>query len=122
MVRDVLGKVKPLHVFVVWEPMLDGDSRQAAVLESSLYPDARICQFWDGKKTLAASLGKRLGLGDRPAWDVSLLYDRRARLDGAPTFWMHQLDGVTLAPTLDTAKLRERTEALVTEAADHRRH
>ena len=108
--RDVLGKVKPLHLYVVWEPMLDGDSREAAGLESSLYPDTRIAQFWDGRKTLAASLGRRLGLGERPAWDVYLLYDRRARLDGAPLFWMHQLDGVTIAPTLDTAKLRERAE------------
>jgi hypothetical protein len=112
-VRDVLGQVKAAHLFVVWEPMLDGDTRAAAALESSLYPDTRITHFWDAKKTLAASLGRRLGLGDRPAWDVYLLYDRRGKLDDPPAFWMHQLDGVTVGPRLDTAKLRERVEAMV---------
>jgi hypothetical protein len=47
---------------------------------------------------------KRLGLAV-DAWDVYLLYGPAAHWDGpeppAPDFWMHQLDAVHSAPSLD---------------------
>jgi hypothetical protein len=112
VVRDVLGDSKTLRAYFVWVPMLDSDNAEAARLEASLYPDARISHFWDGDKKLASELGARLGLGDRQAWDVYLLFDKRAKWGSPPSLWMHQLDGVRLAPWLDTARLRERVDVL----------
>ncbi len=116
MVRDVLGGVtaKELRAYVVWVPMIDGDSAEAARLEASLYPDKRLSHYWDGDKQLASELGPRLGLAaGKQAWDVYLVYDRRARWTSAPSVWMHQLDGVTLAPWLDAVKLRDKVEELL---------
>src|SRR4051794_15820845 len=94
---------KKLRAYVVWVPMLESDNAEAARLEASLYPDKRVSHFWDDGAKLAIDFGPKLGLGDRKAWDVYLIYDHRAKLS-APQFWMHQLDGVTVAPFLDSIK------------------
>ncbi len=108
-----MGNHSPkLRAYVVWVPMLDGDSAEAARLEASLYPDKRIAHFWDEGGTLATELGARLGLSKK-AWDVYLVYDKRARWSAAPGFWMHQLDGVKLAPWLDSSKLLDKVEELL---------
>jgi hypothetical protein len=115
VVREVLGgaHAKNLRASIVWVPMLDSDSAEAARLESSLYPDKRITHFWDEGAKLAADLGPWLGLAEgKKAWDVYMVYDARAKWAARPALWMHQLDGVTLAPWLDAVKLREKADAL----------
>ncbi len=97
---------KKLRAYVVWVPMLDGDSAEAARLEASLYQDKRISHFWDEGGKLATEYGHKLGL-EKQAWDVYLLYDKRAK---TPSYWMHQLDGVKAAPFLDSIKLRSKAE------------
>jgi hypothetical protein len=107
--RDVMGlKSQKLHAYIVWVPMLDGDNADVARLEASLYPDRRISHYWDDGGKMMHDLGVTLGVKD--AWDVYILYDKKAK---APTFWMHQLDGVTAAPFLDSAKLRDKAEELL---------
>jgi hypothetical protein len=111
-VRDVLSLTSPkLRAYIVWLPMLDGDSAEAARLEASLYQDKRISHYWDDGK-LATELGARLGL-DKKAWDVYLLFEKRSKWSAPPGFWMHQLDGVKLAPWLDSVKLRGKAEDLL---------
>ena len=113
MVRDVLSlKSQKLRAYVVWVPILEGDGAEAARLEASLYPDRRISHFWDDGARLATELGARLGLSGK-AWDVYLVFEKRAKWSSAPGFWMHQLDGVKAAPWLDPVKLRGRVEDLL---------
>jgi hypothetical protein len=113
VVRDVLGlSSKKLRAYLVWVPMVDGDSAEAARLEASLYPDSRISHYWDPDGKLAAELGPRLGLGERKAWDVYLVFERRAKWGSLPSLWMHQLDGVK-ATWLDSVKLRGKVEELL---------
>ena len=100
---------KKLRAYVVWVPMLESDNLEAARLEASLYQDKRISHYWDDDGKLATEFGQKLGL-DRKAWDVYLLYDKKAK---TPSYWMHQLDGVKLAPFLDSIKLRGKAEDLL---------
>jgi hypothetical protein len=112
VVRDVLAnKSARLHAYIVWLPMVEGDSAEAARLEASLYQDRRISHYWDGDKKLATEMGARLGV--KTAWDVYLVYDKRAKWSSPPRFWMHQLDGVKLAPFLDSMKLRDKVDELL---------
>jgi hypothetical protein len=116
VIGEVMGNVgdKSLRAYVVWVPMLDGDNAEAARLEASLYPDKRIAHYWDDGAHAAAELGPKLGLAaGKKAWDVYLVYDKHAKWGAAPAFWMHQLDGVTLAPWLDAVKLRAKVEDLI---------
>jgi hypothetical protein len=107
--RDVLSLKSPrLHAYIVWVPMLEGDTAEVARLEASLYPDKRISHYWDDGGKMMREMGATLGL--KAAWDVYILYDKKAK---APTFWMHQLDGVTTAPFLDSAKLRDKADELL---------
>jgi hypothetical protein len=108
-VRDVLSLKSPkLRIYLVWVPMLDGDNAEVARLEASLYQDRRIAHYWDEGGKLMTEMGRTLGLPQ--AWDVYILYDKKAK---APTFWMHQLDGVKAAPWLDSMKLRGKVEDLL---------
>jgi len=108
-VRDVLSLKSPrFHAYIVWVPMLDGDNADVARLEASLYGDRRITHYWDDGGKLMAEMGRALGL--EKAWDVYILYDRKAK---TPTFWMHQLDGVKAAPWLDSMKLRDKADELL---------
>jgi hypothetical protein len=109
VVRDVLGRETKVHAYIVWVPMLEGDSLDAARLEASLYSDKRISHFWDGEKQLSTELGARLGV--KQAWDVYLIYGKRSKWP-VPDFWMHQLDGVKLAPWLDSQTLRDKFDEL----------
>jgi hypothetical protein len=92
-----------VRVYVVWVPMLGAEERDVPEA-SRLASDPRVRQYWDGGNVLGAAYQTVLGL-DATAWDVYLLYGRHQTWNETtppkPVFWMHQLHGVTQAPTLD---------------------
>jgi hypothetical protein len=111
-----------LHAILVWEPMRNGDSPAAATEQAGKVADSRIWQGWNGTKNVGEFFGKTLDLHDI-AWDVYLLYKPGIKWEGqeppAPTFWMHQLQGVDpklllcVDPTrlsAEVAKLLDRSE------------
>ncbi len=83
-----------LRGFVVWLPMLAGDSEKAAGLQAASFVDQRVEQQWDGSSAAGRLLAKTLELKGN-AWDVYLLYAAGVKWTAdappAPTFWMHQL-------------------------------
>jgi copper chaperone CopZ len=87
-----------LRGFVVWLPMLPGDSESAAGAQAGRFVDARVVQQWDGERASGKLVAKALGLKGN-AWDVYLLYAPGVKWTGetppAPTFWMHQLRAET---------------------------
>jgi len=107
------GKFK---VYVVWTPVLFGDSREAAEESLREVPDPRVTHFWDNDKALGKKLGRLLELphGKKFAWDVYLLYDAPAQWGDhppEPNAWMHQLGQD--ARRLDGEKLRSKVAALL---------
>jgi len=85
-----------LQALLVWEPMREGDSPEAAADQAEAVRDARISQGWDGSRDVGKLFGATLDLQET-AWDVYLIYKPGIIWEGQrpphPTFWMHQLDG-----------------------------
>jgi hypothetical protein len=122
---DVLEKVPSdrLAVFVVWLPMLPGDSREAATRAKALVGDKRARHFWDPDRKASRAFGQTLfpeagktskqSKVNRPAWDVYMVFGPTATWkDAAPTpaFWMHQLGGLDRKLWLDGGRLRGAVE------------
>lgn len=90
--------------FAVWVPELGahiGDVPTGTTLVS----DPRIKHYWDADERLGKFYETSLPTPGTPSWDVYLLYRPGIMWTDAappkPTFWMHQLGGVTAAPRLD---------------------
>jgi len=87
-----------LRGFVVWLPMLNGDSERAADAQAGAFIDARVAQQWDGERRSGKVVAETLRLKGN-AWDVYLLYAPGVKwtreAPPAPTFWMHQLRAET---------------------------
>jgi len=86
-----------LRALLVWEPMRETDSPDAAAEQANTVRDKRISQGWDGSLDIGKLFGATLDL-HQIAWDVYLIYKPGVTWQGQqpppPTFWMHQLDGV----------------------------
>ncbi len=95
-VRKILEEVSDprLRVYVVWEPMLSGDSRALAEKMSQKTEDARVVhQSWDGAQLSGKAWQELMGLGG-VAWDVYFLYGPEAEWGengpATPDYWQHQ--------------------------------
>jgi hypothetical protein len=72
-----------LAVYVVWGPMLERDSREAAAAATVHVPDPRAAHFWiDPPAVLAQVFARRLALESGGAWDVFFLYPPGVRWPG----------------------------------------
>ncbi len=88
------------RLYMLWLPVLENDSLQAAEgVRSSLPRDARLVHFWDYDLIGSKAYHQVLQLGRRQrrhrvAWDLFLLYRAGTRwgdVPPVPSFWMHQL-------------------------------
>jgi hypothetical protein len=95
---------------------LRGAEEKHVAEASRLASDPRVTHYWDGTNGLGQAYASVLGL-PQPAWDVYLLFDPsqkwEADLPPKPVFWMHQLGGVTQAPTLDGRIFARTADSLV---------
>ena len=67
-----------MHVIVVWEPMLAGDSRDT--IDPALFDDPRVTSFWDPQRISGTWLGQqRLGGLDGVVWDAYYAFPGSAR-------------------------------------------
>lgn len=107
-----------LRAYIVWLPMLPGDSRGWAKTRSDEFSDKRLSYYWDSDKLTGQQWQKVLGT-PREAWDVYLLYGAQTQWDkepAAPDFWMHQLRSSSLtktAPLLDAATFETKVKELL---------
>jgi hypothetical protein len=115
--QNVLKEIpdKQLRAHIVWLPMFPGDSRSWAQTRSDEFKDERLTYYWDGDRLTGEEWNKALGI-DRTAWDVYFLYGSGSVWDGAapaPSFWMHQLGGVTKAPQLNKEEFKNKLKELL---------
>lgn len=104
-----------LRVHIVWLPMFPGDSKSWAQTRSDEFKDARLSYYWDGERVTGEDWRNVLGL-DRTAWDVYFIYSSNSEWNKStptPSFWMHQLGGVTKAPQLNKAELETKVKELL---------
>ena len=112
MVQTVLDKMKdtPLDVLVVWIPAIQGDDYAAASRAQGKVVDERARHYWDGSQALGEAFAPLLGIRDRMAWDVYLLFDAKSEWKDAPPApadWLHQLGGEAPDRVLSEERLEE---------------
>ena len=96
-----------MEVYVVWERILESDTRESALRRAGEDTDPRIRYFWDPDQLTGRAWRFVLGLR-RLAWDVYYVYGPEARwtdLPPKPAFWMHQGAESDLAPFLEQTEL-----------------
>ena len=90
------NKSEILYGAIIWTPMIDTDSLEAANLREPGFADSRVKQFWDPDRILGRLLSQTLRLRIFIAWDVYLIYlpdhPWNGELPPEPEFWMHQQD------------------------------
>lgn len=94
--RKILDEVSDPQVkmYVVWEPMLSGDSKDLAYQMSKKENDPRMTYHsWDGEQLSGKLFQTKLNLRG-VAWDVYFLYDAHAvwneKEPSNPAYWQHQ--------------------------------
>ena len=110
-----------VKAYIVWLPIFGGDFKGEARKLSNSFRDKRVSYFLDATSETGKKWERVLKTERFIAWDVYLLYGGDADWQDdppPPAFWMHQLGGVTKAPTLDeptfTAKLKEMLHEMTT--------
>ena len=112
-------KESDVRAYAVWVPILSSDEASRVGKATTRLPDARVSHYWDGNGELVKAYARVLGLGERPAWDVYLLYGPEAEWKTdppTPDSWMHQLSGVDESRLLKGETLAAELAALVERA------
>jgi len=79
---------------IVWIPILEKDTVDAAVAPAKALNDDRIRHFYDRNQTVGKTIAASVGWKEHVAWDIYLFYAPTATWTEAPPrpdFWMHQL-------------------------------
>lgn len=112
IVRD-----RQISAFAIWVPELKAARKDVAAGER-LLPDYRVRHYWDQHEVFGAGLEPLLQTSG-PAWAVYLLFKDEmtwTKLSPPePTFWMHQLAGVSNAPRFDPLVFRNKVEQLLSD-------
>lgn len=92
--RYVLEEVADprLRVYLVWGPMLEGDSDAQATQAMAHMSDPRVTHFWTASPAIAESFAKPLVLKS-PAWDLIFFYPPGGHWTDPvpqPAWFMHQ--------------------------------
>ena len=79
---------------IVWIPILEKDTFDAAMPSVKALSDDRINHFYDRHKTVGKTIANSVGWNGNVAWDIYLFYGPTVKWTEAPPkpeFWMHQL-------------------------------
>ena len=110
------NKSELLYGAIIWTPMIDTDSLEAANLRALGFANSRVKQFWDPDRILGRLLSQTLRLRISIAWDVYLIYLPDHPWDGElppePEFWMHQQDE-EMSLYLDPLRLKHYVETIL---------
>ena len=79
---------------IVWIPILDDDTFDAAMPSVKFLNDARIRHFYDNNKAVGKTIANSVGWAGNFAWDIYLFYRpyvEWTEKPPKPMYWMHQL-------------------------------
>jgi hypothetical protein len=105
-----------LAALVVWEPVQESETREAAVEAAQLVTDPRARHYWTVSPGLADALGAPLGELASPVWDLFLVYPAGARWEGSappPAYAMQGGDEVPGTAPFDAATLTHEVRAIL---------
>ena len=84
MQQELLQKHKTaaLRVYVVWLPMLVGDSR--TLIDQRVLSDSRVTYFWDPHRVVGQWFSSQVTHEPGITWDAFFLYGAQAHWDATP--------------------------------------
>ena len=83
-----------VNASIVWIPILDEDTFDAAIPSVKFMSDKRIRHFFDKDQTIGKTIADGIGWSGKIAWDIYLFYGPFAEWVAKPPkpeYWMHQL-------------------------------
>lgn len=104
-----------LRVYVIWGPMLGGETEADAREATALVPDPRTAHFWTGEHVLAKALRASAGLEEELAWDTFLLFPPEVSwgdVPPLPAYVMHVGKRLPADHRLNGEKLAEQVNRL----------
>ena len=107
-----------VRAYIVWLPIFGGDFKGEARKLSNSVRDKRVSYFLDPTSETGKQWERVLKTERFIAWDVYLLYGADATWKDEPpqpAYWMHQLGGVTKAPTYDEPTFRAKLKGMLDE-------
>jgi hypothetical protein len=107
-----------VRAYIVWLPIFGGDFKGEARKLSNSFRDRRVAYFLDPESETGRQWERILKTERLIAWDVYLLYGPGAdwkEEPPQPAFWMHQLGGMTKAPTFDEPTFRANLKGMLDE-------
>ena len=107
-----------IRAYIVWLPIFGGDFKGEARKLSSSFADKRVSYYLDPESQTGLQWERVLKTERAIAWDVYLLYGPDAQWNEEPeqpSFWMHQLGGVSKAPVLNEATFTARLKGMLDE-------
>ena len=88
MQQNILAKYPDadFEVYVVWMPVIRGDSRLAVPKAMALLPDLRVHHFWDQARVSGKFFKENIApnITASVAWDMFFLYGKDAKWDKVP--------------------------------------
>ena len=79
---------------IIWIPILEKDTFDAAIPSVTYLSDSRIRHFYDHRKATGKTIADSVGWAGNIAWDIYLFYSPSAKWTDTPPkpiCWMHQL-------------------------------
>jgi hypothetical protein len=111
----VLDQVKDqdIGVYAIWLPVLGIDSKASLPQATKRFTDPRVRQYWDSKAELGAAFSPILK-ADGVAWDVYMLFDRKAEWKDVPPTPVYLMDkiGLEVGRPLNGTELAKQLSAL----------
>ena len=107
-----------MRAYIVWLPIFGGDFKGEARNLSNSFRDKRVSYFLDPESATGKQWERVLKTERFIAWDVYLLYEPGARWEDEPplpSYWMHQLGGVTKAPRYNEPTFRAKLKEMLDE-------
>jgi len=83
-----------VSAYIVWIPILEEDTLEAAIPSVRSLDDSRIHHFYDPTRSVGKAIAESVKWSDNTAWDIYLFYspaDRWIEKAPGPKRWMHQL-------------------------------
>jgi hypothetical protein len=79
---------------IIWIPILDDDTFDAAMPSVKFLNDVRIRHYYDNDRVVGKTIADSVGWAGKVAWDIYLFYEpfiEWREKPPNPQFWMHQL-------------------------------
>lgn len=106
-----------LKAYAVWEPILRTDNLRGARKATTILPDSRVRHYWVEGQEVGETFKPALGLRDKVAWDVYLVYpagvEWNAQRPPNPSYYMHQLHDLPTSRRLDATTLAGRLRQIL---------